>query len=96
MSIETLTGDEFAQLTVAEHQEALGLYSVAVTVQALQLRQLEPRSTVHEDCLDKMARLLTIRKVHQVRLNEMQDDARAPRLRLASQQYDHNELIPIS
>jgi hypothetical protein len=94
MSIETLTGDEFADLTPQEHDEALALYADAVGGQARSLRELEPCTNAHEDCLDKMARLLTLRKVHQVRRQEMAADEQFTSSRLASEQYQENERNP--
>lgn len=94
MSIETLTGDEFADLTPQEHDEALALYAEAVSTQARALHELEPCTNAHEDCLDKMSRLLTLRKVHQVRRQEQADDELASAPRLASLQYQENERNP--
>jgi hypothetical protein len=94
MSIETLTGDEFADLTPQEHDEALALYADAVSGQARSLRELEPCTNAHEECLDKMARLLTLRKVHQVRRQEQADDEQFTSSRLASEQYLENERNP--
>ena len=90
MSIETLTGDEFVELTPAEHEEALALYADAVNCESKQLQALEPGTQPHEYCLDKMARLLSLRKVHQVRLAELQEDEQ-PLPRLAALQYARNE-----
>lgn len=92
MSIDTLTGDEFADLSPKEHDEALALYAEAVSGQARALHGLEPNTHAHEDCLDKLARLLTLRKVHQVRRQELEDEAPAPRL--ASTQYAENARNP--
>jgi len=94
MSIDTLTGDEFADLSPAEHDEALALYAEAVSGQAQALHKLEPCTNAHEECLDKMARLLTLRKVHQVRRQEQADDELAPAPRLASEQYADNARTP--
>ena len=91
MSIDTLTGDEFAQLTDVEHEEALSLYADATQAQAAKLPTHEAGTDAHEECLDRMARLLTLRRVHQVRLAEMRDDEQ-PAGRLMSQQYFDNEL----
>jgi len=95
MSIDTLTGDEFADLTPQEHDEALALYAVAVSGQASSLHELEPSTHAHEECLDKMARLLTLRKVHQVRRQEQADEAQYVPARLASEQYQENERTPL-
>jgi hypothetical protein len=94
MSIETLTGDEFADLTPQEHDEALALYAEAVSGQASSLRALEPSTNAHEECLDKMARLLTLRKVHQVRRQELADDEQYLPARGAAEQYQENERTP--
>jgi hypothetical protein len=94
MSIETLTGDEFADLTPQEHDEALALYADAVSTQARQLPSLEPHTVPHEDCLDKMARLLTLRKVHQVRRQEQEDDEQFTAGRSVAAQYQENERNP--
>jgi len=94
MSIDTLTGDEFADLTPQEHDEALALYAEAVSGQASSLYALEPCTNAHEECLDKMARLLTLRKVHQVRRQEMEADAQYVPARLASEQYQENARNP--
>jgi hypothetical protein len=94
MSIDTLTGDEFADLGPAEHDEALALYAEAVSGQAQALRELEPSTHAHEDCLDKMARLLTLRKVHQVRRQEQADEAQYLPARGASEQYLENQRTP--
>ncbi|MGI4759890.1 MAG: hypothetical protein ACRYF0_04235 [Janthinobacterium lividum] len=94
MSIDTLTGDEFADLSPEEHDEALALYADAVSGQAKTLHALEPCTTAHEECLDKMARLLTLRKVHQVRRQEMEADEQFTTSRLASEQYAENARSP--
>lgn len=94
MSIDTLTGDEFADLGPAEHDEALALYAEAVSGQARALHALEPCTTAHEDCLDKMARLLTLRKVHQVRRQELEDDAQHVPALGAAEQYLENQRNP--
>lgn len=91
MSIDTLTIDEFMHLTIEDHEEALELYADATQATAKKLVQYEPGTTAHEDCLDKMARQLTLRRVHQVRLEEMQEES-APRM--GSAQYAANELAP--
>ena len=94
MSIDTLTGDEFADLTPQEHDEALALYAEAVSGQASSLRALEPCTNAHEECLDKMARLLTLRKVHQVRRQEQADEAQYLPALSAGAQYQENERNP--
>ena len=94
MSIETLTGDEFADLTPEEHDEALALYAESVSQQAQKLQALEPCTNSHEECLDKLARLLTLRKVHQVRRQELADDQAYVPARSAAAQYLENQRSP--
>jgi|GEM_PF-3563369 len=94
MSIETLTGDEFADLTPAEHDEALALYAEAVHAQAQRLPALEPCTNSHEECLDKMARLLSLRKVHQVRRQELAEDEQFIAARVTAEQYLTNAAQP--
>ena len=94
MSIETLTGDEFFDLTPQEHDEALGLYAEAVSTQARALPALAPHTSAHEECLDKLARLLTLRKVHQVRRQEQADEAQYLPALSAGAQYQENERNP--
>jgi len=94
MSIEMLTGDEFADLTPQEHDEALALYAEAVSSQARQLPALEPHTAPHEECLDKLARLLTLRKVHQVRRQEQHEEAQYLPALSAGAQYQENERNP--
>ncbi len=86
-----LTSDEFANLTPQEHAEALALYAEAVDAQARSLHALPPHSPTHEECLDKLARLLTLRKAHQVRRQELADDEEFTTSRLAATQYLDNE-----
>lgn len=94
MLIGTLTGDEFTDLTTQEHDEALALYAEAVRGQARRLHGLAPGTPAHEQCLDKLARLLTLRQVHQVRRRELEDDELFATTHLASTQYLNNERNP--
>ena len=75
MSIETLTTDEFMELTVQEHEEALNLYAEALVKASSAVQDLEVGTIAHEECLDRIARLCALRKVHKVRLEEIQEDA---------------------
>ncbi len=94
MAIELLPGDEFADLTPQEHDEALALYAEAVRGQAHRLHELALGTPAHEACLDKLARLLTLRKVHQVRRQELADDELFLTTHLAATQYLDNERNP--
>ena len=76
MSIETLTTDEFMDLEIEDHQEALRQYNDSISSAANDLNEVE--STAAKNMvLDRMARLFTLRKVHTVRLEEMQQDEAA-------------------
>ena len=91
MSIETLTGDEFATLTLDEHTEALDLYDAAISKTIAETTSLEEDYDKFADGRDRLGRLLTLRKVHQVRLEELEQPRPA---RLASEQYQENERTP--
>jgi hypothetical protein len=91
MSIETLTGDEFADLTPEEHEEALDLYDTAISKAITETTSMEEDYDRFATDRDRLGRLLTLRKVHQVRLEEL-EQARTPRL--ASEQYQENARTP--
>ncbi|MBF9239489.1 hypothetical protein I2I05_19000 [Hymenobacter sp. BT683] len=75
MSIETLTTDEFMDLEIEDHQEALRQYNDAITSASSDLASIGSEAAKNT-VLDRMARLFTLRKVHTVRLEEMvADDA---------------------
>ena len=76
MSIETLTTDEFMDLEIEDHQEALRQYNDSIASAANDLNEVES-SAAKNMALDRMARLFTLRKVHTVRLEEMQQDEAA-------------------
>jgi hypothetical protein len=74
MSIESLTGDEFMRLLPDEHREALDQYNTSIRQVAIELPSAEVGSPEHEKLLDKLSRLATLRKVHKVRLEEMEGE----------------------
>ena len=76
MSIETLTTDEFMDLEIEDHQEALKQYNDSITSAANDLNQVESPAAKNM-LLDRMARLFTLRKVHTVRLDEMLEEVTA-------------------
>lgn len=78
MSIESITGDEFAGLTSDEHLEALDLYDKAISDEIEEGHTMEVDFERFAESRDKLARLLTLRKVHQVRLDELQNDVTEP------------------
>lgn len=94
MSIETLTGDEFMQLTAEEHREAIGLYNAAIDSLATNLRGTQNDPPAREAQLDQLTRLATLRKVHKTTLSELEEAATKSAARLASERYRQNELAP--
>lgn len=77
MSIETLTTDEFMDLEIEDHQEALSQYGTAILSASRDLHDNVPESASWNALLDRIGRLSTLRKVHVVRLAEMQQDEAA-------------------
>jgi tRNA U54 and U55 pseudouridine synthase Pus10 len=76
MSIETLTTDEFMDLEVEDHQEAVRQYNESIFALTKELNAKPINSESWNALMDRMARLFTLRKVHKVRLEEMeQEDA---------------------
>lgn len=94
MSIETLTGDEFMHLDPETHRVALEQYELAIEVLTQNLGAGLLAGADRSAALDKLTSLLTLRKLHKVRLAEMQDEDEQPAPRLASEQYHQNELTP--
>lgn len=74
MSIETLTGDEFTNLDSPTHRIALEQYEQAVDKSLHELTLL-PGGPARTEQLDRLTGLLTLRKVHQVRLEELEGGA---------------------
>jgi len=73
MSIETLTGDEFIKLDAPTHRVALAQYEQAVEASLHEITLL-PGGPARTEELDRLTSLLTLRKVHRVRLEEMDGD----------------------
>jgi len=73
MSIETLTGDEFMNLDSPTHRVALEQYEQAVEKSLHELTLL-PGGPARTEQLDRLTSLLTLRKLHRVRLEEMEGD----------------------
>lgn len=100
MPIEQVACVNFDALSVQEHDEALALYSSAVRHQAHLLAGLLPGTPAHEACLDKLACLLSLRRAHQLRRQEIgkdelfANDEWSPGSRLASKQYLENQRPP--
>jgi len=77
MSIETLTGDEFMNLDAPTHRVALEQYEQAVDKSIHELTLL-PGGPARGQELDRLASLLCLRKVHRVRLEELEGDETVP------------------
>ena len=73
MSIESLTGDEFMHLDPETHRVALEQYEQTIDTSTHQIAQMEP-GEVRTAALDRLTSLLTLRKLHKVRLAEMEGD----------------------
>lgn len=71
MSIETLTCDEFSKLDAPTHRLALAQYEQTVDKTLHELTLL-PGGPARNQELDRLTSLLSLRKVHQVRLEELE------------------------
>ena len=81
MSIETLTGDEFMTLDALTHRVALEQYEQAVGTSLHELTLL-PGGPARTEQLDRLTSLLTLRKLHRVRLEELDgEEAVGPSMR---------------
>lgn len=70
MSIETITGDQFAALGPAEHALAIYLYQEHINLLERQLKVPFSENQLLS-MQDEMARTITMRKLHVVLLNEL-------------------------
>jgi hypothetical protein len=73
MSIETLTCDEFSKLDAPTHRLALEQYEQTVDKTLHELTLL-PGGPARNQELDRLTSLLSLRKVHQVRLEELESN----------------------
>jgi hypothetical protein len=71
MSIESVTTDDFSMLSIEEHEEALSLYDTAIFNAAQEIIDPEQDPVVFAEDRDKLTRLITLRKVHQGRHDEL-------------------------
>lgn len=84
MSIETLTGDEFMNLDAPTHRVALEQYEHTIGASIHELTLL-PGGPARTEQLDRLTSLLQLRKVHVVRLEELEgDEVVGPRMSLGS------------
>lgn len=72
--LELSGSDRFIDLTLAEHDDALALYAAAVSNQVRLLLELVPDTPAYEASLDTLSRLLTLRRAHQLRRMEVEDN----------------------
>lgn len=93
MSIETLTGDEFAMLTIDDHEEALILYDQAISRTAQEMVAYEADVEGFADDRDKLTRLITLRKVHQVRRDELESEEEARRTAQVKQRVTPAQIV---
>ncbi|WP_310391479.1 hypothetical protein [Hymenobacter sp.] len=77
MSIETLTTDEFMELSLADHAEAIILYEREVGRLTDEAKSAAHGTPGADRLFDKMCSYLTIRKVHKGRMEEMQEEVAA-------------------
>lgn len=77
MSIETLTGDEFMNLDASTHRVALEQYEQTINASIRELTLL-PGGPARTEQLDRLTSLLQLRKVHVVRLEELEGDEAVP------------------
>ena len=92
MSIHSITCDEFFELTAAHHRTALRLFSAEIDALIAQLAAApDKQAPAYEADSDELGRLLTLRKLHRVRLAELVADAAHVPAPDAATQYEHHE-----
>lgn len=76
MDVTTITIDEFFQLDISHHKEALHLFDAAINPLIEELAAHRDKATPEYDAQrDCLCVLLTLRKVHEGRLLELMADA---------------------
>jgi len=76
MDVTTVTIDEFFQLEIPHHKEALRCFDAAINPLIEQLAAHADKATPAYDAeRDRLCTLLTLRKVHEARLLELLADA---------------------
>jgi hypothetical protein len=74
MAIDSLTTDEFMDLSKADHEAAIALYEGEVSRLQAETNKVQGPGSSHVDMFDKMCSYLQLRKVHKARLEEMQEE----------------------
>lgn len=78
MDVTTVTIDEFFQLDISHHKEALRVFDMAINPLIERLASQADKETAAYDAeRDRLCTLLTLRKVHEARLLELMSDAEA-------------------
>jgi hypothetical protein len=76
MDVTTVTIDEFFQLDISHHKEALRCFDAAINPLIERLAGHADKETPAYDAeRDRLCTLLTLRKVHEARLLELLSDA---------------------
>lgn len=76
MDVTTVTIDEFFQLDISHHKEAIRAFDMAINPLIERLAAHADKETSEYDAQrDRLCMLLTVRKVHEARLLELISDA---------------------
>lgn len=76
MDVTTVTIDEFFQLDISHHKEALRCFDAAINPLIERLASHADKETAAYDAeRDRLCTLLTLRKIHEARLLELLSDA---------------------
>lgn len=97
MSIHTITCDEFMELSSAHHKLALRLYAAETNALIERLAATPDKtSAAYEATSEELGHLLTLRKLHKVRLEELAEDETYVPAPSAAAQYLENERQPLA
>jgi len=76
MDVTSVTIDEFFQLEIPHHKEALRVFDMAINPLIERLAgQADKETAAYDAERDRLCTLLTLRKVHEARLLELMSDA---------------------
>lgn len=92
MSIYSTTCEEFIELSSAHHRLALRLYATKTNALIERLAATKDKTNAaYEATSDELGYLLTLRKLHKVRLKELAEDETYVPAPSAAAQYLENE-----
>lgn len=95
MSIDTLTGDDFARLDATDHRVAIEQYELAVETVTHNLgHRVHADPASREADLDRLGSLLQLRKLHKQRLGELEEDEQPAGVPATEQYYRNEQLAP--